>query len=121
MSLVNTSADQKICPFMSGRPIAVAMPNIVESQGAQAVSTMMVPCAKEKCALWAAGSCSLSQGPLATVVGNVAVGLTDVAAGLEPFNAPLSGSPMTHLVEAIENLIKILRDRETVKPNPKRL
>lgn len=121
MNLVNTSADQKICPFMSGRPIAVAMPSIVEHQGAQAVSTMMVPCAKEKCALWDGQFCSLSTKRLDAVLGNVAVGLVDVADGLKPFDAPLSGSPMTHLVEAIENLIRILRDRKPVKPNPKKL
>lgn len=118
MSFVNVPGDQKICPFMSGRPIAVAMPNIVQSQGAQAVSTMMVACAKEKCALWDGQFCSLSTKRLDTVLGNVALGLTDVADGLRPFDAPSSGSPTTHLVEAIEGLIEMLRDRKPVPKTP---
>jgi len=120
MSLVNTPANQKICPFMSGRPIAVAVPQVIEHQNAQAVSTMMVACAKEKCALWCVDSCcSLELGGMAQVFGKIAVGLVDVAAGLKPFDAPLSGSPTTHLVEAIESLIVILRDRKTSPITPK--
>lgn len=112
MSLVNTSADQKICPFMSGRPITIKVAGVVDHPGSQGVSTMMVPCAKEKCALWGKESCSLGSGRLATVLGNVAVGLTDVAAGLKPFDAPLSGSPTTRLVDAIDRLIDILTKRK---------
>lgn len=119
MNVIKAPGNEKICPFMSGRPIAVAMPNIVQSQGAQAVSTMMVACAKEKCALWDGQFCSLSTKRLDTVLGNVALGLTNVADGLEPFDAPLSGSPTTRLVEAIESLIEILRDRKVSPKTPR--
>lgn len=113
MSIINTSADQKICPFMSGQPINIKVVGVVAQPGAQAVSAMMVPCAKEKCALWCVDSCcSLELGGMEKVFGNIAVGLVDVGAGLKPFDAPLSGSPMTHLVEAIESLIETLRDRK---------
>lgn len=112
MSVVNMSADQKICPFMSGQPITIKVAGVVEHQGAQAVSTMMVSCAKEKCALWDGQFCSLSTKRLDTVLGNVALGLTDVADGLKPFDAPLTGSPMTRMVEAIDRLIEILTKRK---------
>lgn len=119
MNLVNTSADQNICPFMSGRPITIKVAGVVDHPGAQGVSTMMIPCAKEKCALWAADSCSLGQGPLTMALGNVALGLTDVSDGLKVFDAPSTGSPTTHLVEAIERLIDILGDRKAVPKTPK--
>lgn len=104
--------NEKICPFMSGRPIALAMPKLVEHQNAQAVTAMMVPCAREKCELWDGQFCSLSTKRLDTVLGNVALGLTDVSDGLKPFDAPLSGSPATRLVEAIDRLIDILTKRK---------
>lgn len=118
MNVVNTSADQKICPFMSGRPITIKVAGVVDHPGAQGVSTMMIPCAKEKCALWNDEFCSMSTRPVDTVLGNIALGLTDVANGLKAFDAPSTGSPTTHLVNAIDRLIEILRERKLSTPKP---
>lgn len=119
MSVIDTPENEKICPFMSGRPVPVAVPGIVEQPGAQAFTVTKISCSKDKCALWVNDSCSLGQASLTAVVSNVAVGLVEVADGLALFNPPSSGSPTTRLVEAIEGLIETLRDRKTVtrKPN----
>lgn len=118
MSQVKTPETPKICPFMSGHAITMNVPGILDHKDAQAVTAMMVPCAREKCELWKKDLCSLGPETFTAVLGNVAVGLCDVADGLKPFDAPLTGSPMTHLVKAIENLIDILRDRKAIPKTP---
>lgn len=97
--------NQKICPFMSGRPVSVNLPGVIKNPGGQGVSTMMVGCSREKCELWDGHFCSLSTKRLDEVLGNVAVGLTDVAEALKPFEAPLNGGPITRLVEVLGKLV----------------
>lgn len=111
MTVIGTGSE-KICPFMSGRPISVNVPGVVKSPGAQGVTTMMVGCQKEKCELWDGEFCSLSTKRLDTVMGNVALGLTDVSDALKPFDTPLKGGPMTRLAESIEKLVEQLIKRK---------
>lgn len=108
MTAINGFGTEKVCPFMSGQPVAVTVPKVIEHQNAQGVTTMMVSCVKQKCGLWGFDCCSLKQESLTSVLGNIAVGLVDVADGLKPFDAPLTGSPTTRLVEAIDRLVAVV-------------
>jgi hypothetical protein len=109
--IIPLQKNDKLCPFMSGRPLMFRVEGVVTGAPTQGVTPMVVPCAQGKCALWYEGACSFKAN--IEVWGNIALGLTDVARGLEVFEPPSIGeSPTTRLIEAINRLVEILTKRK---------
>ena len=113
---------------MSGQVVPAGQ-TIVAGNNQIALSPVFVPCTGIQCQLWVEGECSQrglnsfvalkSQGALREVLGNLAVGLVDVADGLGKLAPPESGpSPVSRVAiqldgigKQLERIVEIYKSR----------